>query len=199
MRWCHESELVERCGRIVVSIRICDPRSDEGDQSGLLVNGSQTLKECVLSVCQGLEANEQGPVLSGRALHAPFFSCLFFRQRTGHAGTFSRTVFRPAALEEPAYEGRHGHPFPLGQSHPSESNPVTASATRVHHLVLALPVLPAATDTRAAPPASAADLGQFTLLDHGFHSSRKSGWPAKGSARAPRMGQSSMCSVMRSS
>ena len=55
---CHESELVERCGRILVSFWICDPRPDEADQSGLLVNGSQTLKECVLSVCQGLEVNE---------------------------------------------------------------------------------------------------------------------------------------------
>src|ERR1035437_4588864 len=58
---CHESELVERCGRILVSIRICDSRPDEADQSGLLVNGSQTLKECVLSACQSLEVNEQGP------------------------------------------------------------------------------------------------------------------------------------------
>jgi hypothetical protein len=103
-------------------------------------------------------------------------------------GNFSRTFVGAAAVEEPAYEGRHGHPLPLGQSHPSESNPVSASATRVHHLVLALPVLPAATDNRATPPARAADFGQFMLSGHGFHSSRKSGWPAKGSASARRMG-----------
>ncbi len=61
MGGCQESELVERLGRILVSARICDPRPDEADQSGVLVDGSQTLKECVLSVCQGLEVNEQGP------------------------------------------------------------------------------------------------------------------------------------------
>ena len=60
LRGCHESELVERCGRILVSIRICDPGPDEADQGGLLVDSSQTLKECVLSVCQGIEVNEQG-------------------------------------------------------------------------------------------------------------------------------------------
>src|SRR5450631_2402146 len=49
MGGCHESELVERCGHILVSIRIGDPRPDEAEQSGLLVNGSQTLKERVLS------------------------------------------------------------------------------------------------------------------------------------------------------
>jgi hypothetical protein len=61
MGGCHESELVERCGRILASIRFCDPRPDEADQSGLLVNGSQTLKACVLPVCQCVEVNEQGP------------------------------------------------------------------------------------------------------------------------------------------
>ena len=91
MGWCLESELVVRRDRILVSIRFCDPRPDEADQSGLLANGTQTLKECVLSVCQGLEVNEQGPgrtlgqagagpALSGRGLNAPFVSCLFFRQ-----------------------------------------------------------------------------------------------------------------------
>jgi hypothetical protein len=60
IRWCHESEVVERCGRILVSIRLCDPRPDEADQSGLLCQGSQTLQECALLVCQGLEVDEQG-------------------------------------------------------------------------------------------------------------------------------------------
>jgi hypothetical protein len=61
MRGCHASEFLERCGRILVSIRICDPHPEESDQSGLLVKGSQTPKECVLSLCQGLEVNEKRP------------------------------------------------------------------------------------------------------------------------------------------
>jgi hypothetical protein len=61
MRGCHASEFLERRGRILVSIRICDPHPDESDQSGLLVKGSQTLKERVLSLCQFREVNEKRP------------------------------------------------------------------------------------------------------------------------------------------
>ena len=58
---CHASELLESCGRILIAIRIGDPHPDESEQGGLLVKGSQTLQERVLSLRQGLEVNEKGP------------------------------------------------------------------------------------------------------------------------------------------
>jgi hypothetical protein len=114
MRGCHASEFLQRCGRILVSIRICDPHPDESDQSSRLVKGSQTPKEFVLSLCQGREVNEKGPgrtlgqvgagpAPSSRGIPAPFLSYLFFRKPTGRAGKFSRTFFRPAGVEEPAH------------------------------------------------------------------------------------------------
>jgi hypothetical protein len=57
----HASEFLQRSGPILVSNRICDPHPDKSDQCGLLAKGSQTPKECVLSLCQGREVNKKRP------------------------------------------------------------------------------------------------------------------------------------------